>query len=100
MPIVHKLLNLVVHTCHSSITNNSIIEAKRHNINPPGWPTLSGIGKLTEYVSSFVDRKHQPLLANIPSYITYTDDFFNILSRIDNLPDNAILVTLDATDYT
>ena len=36
MPIVHKLLNLVVHTCHSSITNNSIIEAKRHNINPPG----------------------------------------------------------------
>ena len=36
-----------------------------------GWSSLStnaDIGTLTEYVSAFVDRELQPLLANIPSY--------------------------------
>ena len=36
-------------------------------------------------------------MANIPSYIKDTTDLFNKLSRFDNLPDNTILVTLDAT---
>ena len=34
---------------------------------------------------------------NIPSYIKDTTDFFNKLSRLNNLPDNTILVTLDVT---
>ena len=66
-------------------------------INPPGRPIVSGIGTLTEYVSAFVDRELQPLLANIPSYIKDTTDFLNKLSRFNNLPDNTILVTLDGT---
>ena len=97
IPIVHKLPNIVVSTCPSSNPDNFIIEAQRLNINPPGRPIASGIGKLTEYVSVFVDRELQPLLANIPSYIKDTTDFLNKLSRFDNLPDNTILVTLDAT---
>ena len=52
---------------------------------------------LTEYVSAFVDKELQPLLANIPSYIKDTTDFLNKLSRFNNLPDNTILVTLDVT---
>ena len=48
-------------------------------------------------MSAFVDRELQPLLANIPSDIKDTTDFFNKLSRFDNLPDNTILVTLDVT---
>ena len=97
IPKVHKLQNLVVSTCPSSNPDNFIIEAQRLNINPPGRPIVSGIGTLTEYVSAFVDRELQPLLANIPSYIKDTTDFFITLSRFDNLPDNTILVTLDAT---
>ena len=58
---------------------------------------MSGIGTLTEYVSAFDYRELQPLLANIPSYIKDTIDFLNKLSRIDNIPDNTILVTLDVT---
>ena len=97
IPKVHKLPNLVVSTCPSSNPDNFIIEAQRRNINPPGRPIVSGIGTLTEYVSAFVDRELQPLLANIPSYIKDTTDFLNKLSRFNNLPDNTILVTLDVT---
>ena len=52
---------------------------------------------ITEYVSAFVDRELQPLLANIPSYIKDTTDLLNKLSRFNNLPDNTILATLDVT---
>ena len=97
IPKVHMLPSLVVSTCPSSYTDNFIIEAQRFNINPPGRPIVSGIGTLTEYVSAFVDRELQPLLANIPSYIKDATDFLNKLSRFDNLPDNTILVTLDVT---
>ena len=94
IPKVHKLPNLVVSNCPSSNPDNFIIEAQRLNINPPGRPIVSGIGTLTKYMSAFVDRELQPLLANIPSYIKDTD-FLNKLSRFDNLADNTILVTLD-----
>ena len=97
IPKVHKLPNLVVSTCPSSNPDNFIIEGQRLKINPPGRPIVSGIGTLTEYVSAFVDRERQPLLANIPSYIKDTTDFLNKLSRFNNLPDNTILITLDVT---
>ena len=48
-------------------------------------------------MSAFVDRDRQPLLANIPSYIKDTTDFFNKQSLFNNLSDNTILVTLHAT---
>ena len=56
IPKVHMLPYLVISTCPSSNPENLIIEAKRLNINPPGWPIESGIGMLAEYVSTFVDR--------------------------------------------
>ena len=95
IPNIHKLPNQVVSTCPSSNPDNFIIEAQRLNISPPGRPVVSGIGTLTEYVSAFVDKELQPLLAKIPSYIKDTTDFLNILSRFNNLPNNTILVTLD-----
>ena len=87
----------MVSTCPSSNPDNFIIEAQRLNIKPPGRPIVSGIVTLTEYVSEFVDRELQPLLANIPSYIKDTTDLLNKLSRFNNLPDNTILAILDVT---
>ena len=87
----------MVSTCPSSNPDNFIIEVQRLNINPPGRPIGSGIGIFTEYVSAFVDRELQPLLANIPSYIKDTTDFLNKQSRFNDLPHNTILVTLDVT---
>ena len=97
---VHKLHNLVVSTYTSSNPDNFIIEGQRLNIKPPGRAIVSGIGTLTEYVPAFVDRELQPLLANIPCYIKDITDFLNKLSRLDNLPDDTILATLDATIYS
>ena len=97
IPKVHKLPNLVVSTCPSSNPRNFIIETQRLNINPPGRPIVSGIDTLTEYMSAFVDRELQPLLANIPGNIKDTTDFVSKLSRLNDLPDNTILVTLDVT---
>ena len=88
----------MVPTCPSSNPDNFIIEAKRLNIYLLGRPIASGIGALTEYVSAFDDRKLKPLLANMPSYINDTTDFLNKLSRLGNLTDNNILVTLEMTD--
>ena len=48
-------------------------------------------------MSAFVDREHQPLLANIPSYIEHTTYVLNKLSHFDDLPDNTDLATLDAS---
>ena len=63
----------------------------------PGRTLVPGIGTLTEYVSSCLDRELQPLLSNTPHYIKDTTEFFEELSRIDNLPDNTTLVTLEVT---
>ena len=89
----------MVSTYPSSNPDNFIIDAKRLTVNPPGRPIVSGIGTLTEYVSAFVDRELQPLLANIPSYIKDTTDFLSKLSGFDNIPDNTILVTLVSQLY-
>ena len=75
IPNVHEPPNHVVSSCPSSNLDNFIIEAQRLNINPPGRPITSGIGTSTEYASAFVDRKLQPLLTNITSYINDTTDF-------------------------
>ena len=83
----------MVSTCPSSNPDNFIIEDLRLNINPTGRPIVSGIGTLTEYVSAFVDRQLQNLLANISSYIKDTTDFLNKIIRFDNFPENTILVT-------
>ena len=48
-------------------------------------------------MSEFVDRELLPLLATIHCYIKDTTFFSHKLSRFDNLPDNAILATLDVT---
>ena len=54
-------------------------------------------GSLNEYLSAFVDRELQPLVANTTSYIKGTTDFLIKLCRFNNSPDNTILVTLDVT---
>ena len=51
---VHILPNIVVLTCPRSNTDIAIVQAKRCNVDPPGWPMVSGICTSTEYVSAFV----------------------------------------------
>ena len=77
---------------------------KIHKVNNPGRPIVSSNNHPTERISQFVDYYLKPLVCTVPSYVKDTTDFLNklaSLNSINNLPDNAILATLDVTSlYT
>ena len=68
---------------------------KIHKQGCPGRPVISGCGTPTEKISAFVDQKAQPLVAEIKSYIKDTNDFLHKLGQIGELPEGAILCTID-----
>ena len=68
---------------------------KIHKRGCPGRPVISGCGTPTEKISAFVDQKVRPLVPEIKSYIKDTNDFLHKLGRIGELPEGAILCTID-----
>ena len=74
---------------------------KIHKTENPGRPIGSSNSHPTERISQFVDRHINPLVSTLDSHIKDTTDFLNKLSNLGNLPDDAILVTLDVSSlYT
>ncbi len=69
---------------------------------PPGRPIISGNNSPTERISQLVDHFLQPLVPKLASFVKDSSDFLNIISHIeDNLPNNALLCTLDVSSlYT
>ncbi|XP_044184248.1 uncharacterized protein LOC122964605 [Acropora millepora] len=61
----------------------------------PGRPVISGCGTPTEKISAFVDHNVRPIVSEINSYIKDTNDFLHKLGRIGDLPEGAILCTID-----
>ena len=75
--------------------------AKDLNIFPPGRQIVSGVGTLTENISSFIDSILQRLILFIPSYIKDTKEFINKLASSKTIPSDVLLVTMDVTSlYT
>lgn len=73
---------------------------KIHKLNNPGRPIVSGIGTVTEKISSYVDNIIREIPPTFPSYIKDTTHFLNEITDL-TLPDNSLLVTLDvASLYT
>ena len=68
---------------------------KIHKRGCPGRPVISGCGTPTEKISAFVDQKVRPLVPEIKSYIKDTNDFLHKLGQIGELPEGAILCTID-----
>ena len=64
---------------------------KIHKVSNSGRPIVSSNNHPTERISQFVDFHLRP------SYIKDTTDFLIKLTAIDNLPDDALLVSLDVT---
>ena len=74
---------------------------KIHKTGNPGRPIVSSNSHPTERISQFVDYYINPLVSTLDSHIKDTTDFLNKLSNLGNLPNNAILVTLDVSSlYT
>ncbi|CAH3162746.1 unnamed protein product [Porites lobata] len=77
------------------------IRPKIHKTGNPGRPIVSSNSHPTERISQFVDYYINPLVSTLDSHIKDTTDFLNTLSHLGNLPNNAILVTLDVSSlYT
>ena len=82
--------------------NDSYIDEKTKKVPSTNKrPIVSSNSHPTERISQFVDYHINPLVSTLDSHIKDTTDFLNKLSNLGNLPNNAILVTLDVSSlYT
>ena len=83
-------------------TAQPIDKANSLNIRPPYRPVVSSKRTLTEHISGYVDFILQPLLHNIHSLITDTNDFFRNLNDINHfITPESTMITMDVnTLYT
>ena len=61
----------------------------------PGRPVISNSGFYTENFSEFLDFHLQPLAKSVRSYIKDTNHFLQKIQSLGNLPEDAILCTID-----
>ena len=109
LPKLHKLSHLISTNINRYMTYGKLInttqlidKANSLNIRPPYRPIVSSKRTFTEHISVYVDSILQPLLHNIPSLITDTNDFLRKLDDINHLitPESTI-VTMDVNSlYT
>ena len=63
--------------------------------NVPGRSVVSNTNYHTRNISSFLDYHLQPLLQKVKSYVKDTNDFLRKIRDLNNVPENAILCTID-----
>ena len=61
----------------------------------PGRPVISNCGYFTENISEFLYYHLQPLAKTVTSYIKDTNHFLKKLSELGEIPEDAILCTVD-----
>ena len=68
--------------------------------NPPGRPIMSGNGHPTEWISAWLDKKLQPIVQSLPTYLKDTTHLLQLLKTIKITP-NTRIISLDVTSlYT
>ena len=73
----------------------------KNKLPVPLRPVIAQCGSFTAYISTWIDVKLQQLKNTLPSYIQNSTDLLNVIDNLPNLPENAKLVTTDATSmYT
>ena len=79
-----------------------VVEFKVHKKHvpgraPPERPIISGSGSITEGISQFVQHHIQDLSVKHPSYIQDTPDVLRCRNDLENVTNEAILVTCDVS---
>ena len=69
------------------------IHKRLHNV--PGRPVISNCGTPTEKASEFLDYHLKPIMQRGKSYIKDSGDFINKIKSLQNIPEGAILITVD-----
>jgi len=67
----------------------------KNKFPPPGRPIISGNGCPTERISQFVDHFIKDISPKGRSYVKSTTDFVNQIRQLEDIPHDALLVTLD-----
>ena len=70
---------------------------KIHKKGIPGRPICSSVEHPTANISKFVDAHIKDYVPKTKSYIRDTQDFISKLKALDQIPEGAILATLDVT---
>ena len=70
---------------------------KAHDKIPPERPIVSASGSITENLSHFVQHFVRDLATTHVSYLQDTPDLLRELDKLENIPDDAILLTIDVT---
>ena len=65
-----------------------------------GRPVISNNSTATENISAFLDYHLKPLVIKVPHVLEDTRDFLTQITEIKDLPEDALLVSLDVVDYT
>lgn len=63
--------------------------------NPPGRPIISGIGSLTEKISTFIDSFLRPHVMTLPSFVKDSMDMIRALKDIQLPTEDTMLATFD-----
>ena len=72
-------------------------KAHQEGSAPPERPVISGSGSITENPSKFCQHYMKQVSKDHASFLRDTCDFLLHIQNIENLPDNAILATIDVT---
>ena len=59
-------------------------------------PIVSSVNCHTKNISRSVNYHLQPIVKEIPSYVKDTQDFLKKLAKVKDIPQESLLVTLDA----
>ena len=74
---------------------------KIHKKNVPGRPICSSVNHPTAHISKFVDEHIKKYVPKTKSYVRDTQHFISRLKLLGQIPENALLVTLDVSSlYT
>ena len=64
---------------------------------PPERPIVSGSGSITEKISHYVQHHIKALSMEHPAYLQDTPDLLRALNELEDLPDGAVIATVDVT---
>ena len=109
LPKLHKLSHLIFSNTNRHMKDGNLIntaqlidKANSLNIRPSYRPIVSSKTTLAEHISGYVDSILQPLLHNITSLITDTNDFLRKLNDINHLitPESTMITIYVNSLYT
>ncbi|CAJ0950204.1 unnamed protein product [Ranitomeya imitator] len=109
--ILHKYTELGVlgqKTCSFLLNPNPIIpvfytlpKIHKNLENPPGRPIVASTDSILSPIVRYIERILTPLIQKSRSFLLDTGSFLKLISEIDSIPIDALLVTLDVRDlYT